>query len=147
MTRLNLGAGTKQRRGWVNVDRLKLPGIDTALDLDRPEPWPWDDGSVSAIEADNLFEHLREPVRFMLECHRILAPGGTLRIITPHMSSRASWDDPTHIRHCTEHSFDFWIPGTVHYQASNGLYGGVAFTAPKLEVRDGLIDVTLRKQP
>lgn len=148
MTRLNLGAGSKARRGWVNVDRVPLPGITTVYDLDTPYQWPWENGSVSAIEADNVFEHLAEPVKFMTECHRVLQPRGTLHILTPHFSSRASWDDPTHVRHCTPWSWDFWIPGTEHFEASNAAYGAVSYERVSIEARqDGMIDVTLRKPP
>jgi hypothetical protein len=147
VTRLCLGAGTKQRKGWVNVDRAPLPGIDVVLDLDRPpaNDWPWENGTVHAIEADNVFEHVMRPVWFMTESHRILRPGGSLRIITPHLSSQASWDDPTHVRHCTANSWDFWIPGTLHYIASNKTYGGVAYDKVSIDVNQGMIDVRLKK--
>lgn len=145
MTRLNLGCGLKLRKGWVNVDRMRLPGIDTVLDLDAAKAWPWENGSVSAIEADNVFEHVLQPVYFMTESHRILRGGGTLRILTPNFSCRDSWDDPTHVRHCTQWSWDFWIPGTVHFTASNKLYGGVSFDKVSIEDRKGMLDVKLRK--
>jgi SAM-dependent methyltransferase len=127
------------------VDRVKIPGIDTVLDLDAPFSWPWEAGSVSEIEAKDVFEHLHNPVHFMTECHRVLAPGGTLHIRTPHMSSPDSWDDPTHVRHLTERSFDYWIPGTVYFEHHNAAYGGVSFACPDLRIDRGTIDVTLKK--
>jgi SAM-dependent methyltransferase len=145
--KLNLGAGSRVLDGYVNVDQAQLPGIDLAFDLDMPVPWPWADASVTMIEAKDIFEHVRDPVHFMVQCHRILRPNGTLHIRTPHMSSPDSWTDPTHVRHCNEHSFDFWIPGNVHYETNNAGYGGVSFGLAGMEMDRGTIDVTLRKTP
>jgi SAM-dependent methyltransferase len=145
--RLNLGAGRRTLDGWVNVDRVPLPGISTVLDLDQPDPWPWPDGTADAIEADNVFEHVVRPVWFMTECHRVLVPGGRLHIKTPHYTSRDSWTDPTHLRHCSEDSFAFWVPGNIHYEVNNAGYGGVAFSCRKLAVVGGMIDVLLAKIP
>jgi len=145
MTRLCLGAGSVIRRNWVNVDQVKLPGIDVVLNLDAPVPWPWSDNSVAEIEAKDIFEHVHEPVWFMTECHRVLCPSGRLHIRTPHMSSPDSWTDPTHVRHCTEHSFDFWIPGNVHHDTNNAAYGRVSYALVHLALDNGTIDITLRK--
>lgn len=149
MTRLNLGAGSRIMGGWVNVDRVRLPGIDVVFDLDtKPldgRRWPWADGTVSAIEARDVFEHVHDPIWFMTECHRILKPGGVLHIRTPHINSPDSWTDPTHVRHCNEHSFDFWTPGNPHYAANNAAYGGVAYDLVNLVNDHDTIDITLRK--
>jgi hypothetical protein len=143
--KLNLGAGSQVRAGWINVDQVELPGIDMVLDLDGPFSWPWSSQTIQAIEAKDIFEHLHRPVWFVTECHRVLTSGGTLHIRTPHMSSPDSWTDPTHVRHCNEQSFDFWIPGTIHYQVNNRAYGGVAFERVSLEIDRGTIDIVLRK--
>ena len=36
--RLHLGCGRDIRAGWVNVDRLPLPGVAVVLDLEAPLP-------------------------------------------------------------------------------------------------------------
>lgn len=144
--RLNLGCGSVTREGWVNVDAVKLAGVDVVHDLDVA-PWPWEDGSVTRIEAKDIFEHVDRPVLFMTECHRVLRPGGVLHVRTPHYSCVDAFTDPTHKRQCTEQTFDFWIPGTVHYRVNNAGYGGVAFDRVDLHIdrQYGAIDVTLRK--
>lgn len=145
--KLNLGAGSKVIPGYINVDRAKLPTIDEVFDIDQAWcAWPWEPGSVDAIEAAHIFEHLHEPVHFMVQAHRVLKPGGRLHILTPHMSSMDSWTDPTHVRHCTEDSFAFWInDGNVHYLANNAAYGAVGYDLGELAVRGGVIDITLIK--
>lgn len=145
--RLNLGSGHSLFPGYTNVDRHPLPTVDVVTDLDLVD-WPWNDGSVERIEANNIFEHVHDPINFITECHRILQPGGHLHIRTPDISSPDSWTDPTHVRHCTPDSFSFWIAdGNPHYVASNAQYGGVAFTLTDLHMDRGQIDITLAKEP
>lgn len=77
--KLNLGAGSWKLTGWQNVD------YDT-VDLAR-FPWPWKDNTVSEILASHVLEHFTkaEGVLFLLQCWRILEPGGVLHIAVPDM--------------------------------------------------------------
>ena len=143
--KLNLGAGSVIRDGWVNVDIAPLPGVDVVWDLDVA-PWPWPDGAARAIEAKDIFEHLARPVQFMTEAHRVLRAGGQLHIRAPHWLSPDAWTDPTHRRAVTEHTWDFWIAnGNPHYEANNAAYGGVEFDLCRRLVDRGAVDITLRK--
>jgi ubiquinone/menaquinone biosynthesis C-methylase UbiE len=125
--KLNLGSGGRPLDGWVNVDVRQLPGVDVLADLDQP--WPWDDAAIEAIMAAHVFEHVSDPVLFMTEAHRVLAPGGQLTVLVPHYLSPDAFTDPTHKRYCTEHTMDYWIPGTPYHANSN--YGGVSFILVK----------------
>lgn len=145
--RLNLGAGTKVIPGYINVDRARLDTTDQVWDLDHDGPWPWDTSTIDRIEAAHIFEHVWFPIHFMTEAHRVLVPGGRLHLLTPDVSSMDSFTDPTHVRHCTIDSFAFWVPGNPHYDANNAAYGGVAFDAIEVAVRDRVIDITLAKIP
>lgn len=80
--RLHLGCGPNHLRGWVNVD-LVSTGADLAWDLSVRAPFA--DGSVAAIFHEHLLEHLPLPaaVSFLQECHRLLRPGGVLRVGVP----------------------------------------------------------------
>jgi predicted SAM-dependent methyltransferase len=142
--RLNLGAGGLLLPGYVNVDRMPGPGIEVVHDLDTA-PWPWPDESAERIDAKDVFEHLNEPVLFMTECWRILQIGGTLRIHTPHWRFQDAYTDPTHKRFPTEHTFDYWIPGTVLYEAHNRFYGGVTFEAVTGRMDGGSMDLLFAK--
>ena len=97
--RLNLGCGLDTGdSSYYHVDRLRLPGVDLVLDLDR-FPWPWQDNSVTEIAAKHLVEHLEHDVTyFMDECWRILKPGGSLYIETPNAGDDPdlTWADPSH---------------------------------------------------
>lgn len=61
MIRLNLGCGLQLRpvsEGWINVDRLDLPGVNTRLNLFK-YPWPvFETDSVDEVYASHLVEHI-----------------------------------------------------------------------------------------
>ena len=111
MSSLNVGAGCNPQPGMVNLDRVALPGVDVVHDLDV-FPWPFPDEHFDQVVAVQVFEHVEHPVGFMREAWRVLKPGGTLLIIVPHYLSENSHTDPTHRRHCTVHTWDYWIAGT-----------------------------------
>lgn len=117
--RLNLGCGQGISDEFVNVDIVPLPGVDIVADLD--EKWPWEDGTVEYVLASHVFEHVERPDHFMAEAFRVLEDGGVLDIRVPYWKHSNSFTDPTHKRHCTERTFDYWIPGTsLHTQLGAG---------------------------
>lgn len=108
--KLNLGCGSQLPSGWTNVDyalgariariplfralnkkiRLFRMDWDDAIvlhDLTRTFPWP--DNSVDVVYSSHTLEHMsREQGRaFLAECHRVLKPGGIIRIVVPDLSS------------------------------------------------------------
>lgn len=123
--RLNLGCGPETLDQWLNVDIVPGPGVDVVHDLDVT-PWPWKDNTAAEIAAVDVFEHIANPVGFMAEAHRVLEPGGRLMIQTSYWRSWTAFTDPTHKRFCTEHTFDYWIPGTLLFK-HNAFYGAVSF--------------------
>lgn len=111
-TRLNLGCGTDIRSGWVNLDSSPgIPGVDVVHDLDQL-PLPFADGTFEYILAQDVLEHLADPVATLRELHRILKPGGRLRIRVPHFTSRNNFIDPTHRTRFSIEWFDFFVTGT-----------------------------------
>jgi predicted SAM-dependent methyltransferase len=82
--RVNLGAGSSGREGWVNVDLFDLPGVNCVWDSRKRLPFA--DDSVEMIFSEHFVEHLdytEEIPYFMSECFRVLVPGGTVRIVVP----------------------------------------------------------------
>ncbi len=82
--KLQIGAGSSRKSGWLNTDIEKRDGLAF---LDATKPFPLPDGSVRAVFSEHVIEHLTfDEGRFMLkECHRVLAPGGRIRIATPNL--------------------------------------------------------------
>lgn len=76
---LHLGCGFNRLPGWLDTDIAPDYGV-TFLDVTQPFPVP--DNSFDLIFAEHLAEALApEALGEMLrECHRILRPGGTLRL-------------------------------------------------------------------
>lgn len=145
--RINLGAGSLPKDGWVNVDLAPLPGIDVVCDLEQT-PWPFEDDVAERVEAFDIYEHVYNWRGFMAECHRILKVGGVLHIHTAYYKNPNSFRDPDHKRFLHEDSFDYWVPGTY----LNGRYGpayagGRHFEKVRvaLDTPIGDLDVTLRK--
>ncbi len=83
---LNLGSGPRVIPGLVNVDFFGTPGIDFGADLRYPLRIP--DASIDGIFTEHTLEHLSygEADALLAECHRILGPGGTLRVVLPDLS-------------------------------------------------------------
>ena len=109
MTKINLGAGTDIRDGYINHDIAKLPGIDVVHDLNS-YPWPWEEGSVDEIVALDLLEHLDDFMSAMEEIHRVMTPGGRVIIKVPYWNSSFFHMDPTHKRGFHEVTFQFFDP-------------------------------------
>jgi predicted SAM-dependent methyltransferase len=142
--KLNLGCGKDIREGYINVDIVKGDGVDFAVDLDRPV-WPFATGNFDKILAYDVFEHVLRPVTFMTECFRLLVPGGLLHLRTPHYMAQHAYTDPTHVRFPTEHTWDYWIPGTILHDTHNAFYGGVSFERISMKIVQGQIFLTLRR--
>lgn len=146
--RLNLGSGSAPRQpGVVNVDIAALPEVDVVHDLDVT-PWPFDDASVKAVLAQDLFEHLADPIGFMTECHRVLESGGELVMKVPYFRHRDAFTDPTHKRFCTEYTWDYWIKGTALFDRHNAAYSRgryCAFALDRRMVVGGSIFIQLHK--
>jgi SAM-dependent methyltransferase len=141
--RLNLGAGALQPAGYVHVDIAPIPGVDVVHDLDVT-PWPWANNSAEEIIGKDIFEHVDNPIAFMTECHRVLQPGGLLRLQTPHWRSEMAFTDPTHRRFPTRFTWDYWIPDTALYRSHNAAYGGVSFIRVRIVAGEQIL-VELRK--
>jgi predicted SAM-dependent methyltransferase len=116
LEKLHLGCGLNTPGGWLNVDGswnarfAKHPFLKKILGFFKlvPEsvlsvPWsreiflhnlrkplPFSDNSFSAVYASHLLEHfyLNEAQNLLKECHRVLKPGGILRIMVPDLEER-----------------------------------------------------------
>lgn len=86
--KLNLGAGNKMIPGAVPLD---LPEWDADKDA-IPHP----DNSVGEIFAFHFLEHCARPVDVLLECQRVLKPGGVMNIVVPYYTSQMAAHDLDH---------------------------------------------------
>jgi SAM-dependent methyltransferase len=105
--KLNLGCGHDTRDGWVNLDSAALPGVDVVHDL-AVVPLPFENARFSEVLCQDVLEHV-DYVQVLRELHRVLRPGGTVRIRSPHFSSRAVYVDPTHRTGFSVDTFFFFV--------------------------------------
>jgi len=113
-TWLNIGCGLHPHEKMINHDRTKHHDfVDVAHDLNIL-PWPFDDNSFDFIQALAVFEHLDiDLVASLNECHRILKPGGRIRLKLPLQDGHNAYDDPTHRWFFTLKSLDQFCPETL----------------------------------
>jgi len=82
---VNVGCGEKYVRGMINIDgnifRKKDIWLDIALGL------PFLNDSIDGIYASRIIEHfnINNVRRLFSEFHRVLKPGGRIRIVVPSL--------------------------------------------------------------
>ena len=110
--KLNLGCGPSGLDGWLNYDWGALPllsklpflrrllikfrllpaGYDVAWPkiqlVDIRKRLPLADGNVDFIYCSQVLEHMErwEALHVLRECHRVLVPGGCLRVSVPDLA-------------------------------------------------------------
>lgn len=88
--RSRLATGALRMLGVLDPGNLSYIDYCRRNDInhaDATKRIPHADGSVSVIYSSHMLEHLdrAEARRFMQECHRVLEPGGILRIAVPDL--------------------------------------------------------------
>lgn len=124
--RLNLGSGTDRKEGFVNVDWNADNIPDVVHDL-NVFPYPFFDSEFDLIEADHVMAYLEQPLQVMVELHRILKPGGRVRMRVPHFSRSsalaAGW-----------HGFDVTFPLYFDPAFRKTAFFGVEFQLIKMRL-------------
>lgn len=107
-TILNLGCGNAIMPGAINIDKIKLPGVDLVFDLEK-FPYPFKDNTIDEVHLYFVLEHLDDHVKVIEEIFRILKRGGRAYIRVPHGSScYGQWGELTHKRGYGIGSFDIF---------------------------------------
>lgn len=106
---LDLGCGNNKRPGAIGVDFNERVAVDVIHNLNN-FPYPFEDTSFDEIYLDNTLEHLDDVVRVMEEVHRIVKPGGLVKVIVPYFRSPWASIDPTHKHFFTVDSFAYFDP-------------------------------------
>ena len=104
---LDVGCGIRKFPGSIGIDLNPASAADVICDLDR-FPYPFTDRSFERLRAIHVVEHLTDIIRTMEEFHRLVKPGGRIRIETPHYSDYSSFCDPTHKHHLNSFSFKYF---------------------------------------
>jgi ubiquinone/menaquinone biosynthesis C-methylase UbiE len=105
--KLNLGCGRNIKKGYVNLDIINLPGVDTVCDIEK-QALPFHDNYFDNILCDNVLEHIVNLENVLKEIHRVLKKDGIVEIKVPHFSSFCAYNDPTHKRFFGFFTFDYY---------------------------------------
>jgi len=114
LDKVNLGCGPNAPANWLNVDGSwnawfsNHPYLRTVLETvgvikpnlgaqwkvrplvhDLTKPLPLQANTISAIYASHVLEHLyhADAQRLLVECRRVLKPGGAIRLVVPDLRS------------------------------------------------------------
>lgn len=128
--KINLGCGRNIMKGYVNVDKVKLEGVDVVHNLDK-FPYPFKDNSVDEVYARYILEHLDDTIKVMEELHRICKPGARIFLFLPYFATCGAFIDPQHKRFFGFNSFDYFQKG---YRDYDGLYSKVNFKIHKRKI-------------
>ncbi|MCW5979799.1 MAG: class I SAM-dependent methyltransferase [Bryobacteraceae bacterium] len=104
---LDVGCGINKYPGAIGIDRNPAARADVICNLDR-FPYPFRDSAFDELHAVHVIEHLEDVVRTMEEFHRLVRPGGRIRVVTPHYTDFSSFCDPTHRWHLNTFSFRYF---------------------------------------
>lgn len=98
---LNLGSGPRGVASphWLNVDGFPDVNVQHLVDLSRPLPIP--DATIDGLFSEHVQEHftLDDGIALLKECHRVLTPGGCIRVIMPDAERviRTYLEDPAQL--------------------------------------------------
>jgi predicted SAM-dependent methyltransferase len=110
--RLHLGCGSTVVNGWVNIDKspsarvpapvravLRRVGVLNAdqanavfpegiVHADVRRGLAYADGTVGYVYSSHMIEHMArwQALALLRECHRVLRPGGVVRVVTPDLA-------------------------------------------------------------
>lgn len=128
--KINFGCGEKSYGDYVNIDKMKLPGVNLVWDLEKT-PLPFKTDSISEIKCEHILEHINNFMPLVDEMWRICKKGAVIYVYVPYFRYEAAYRDPTHVRFFTEHSFDYFQEGVKFSH-----YSRVRFKVRKVELRN-----------
>ena len=107
MKKLNLGCGKDIKKDWINLDSVKLKGVNLIHDINK-FPYPFKNNEFDEILCSHILEHVDDIIKTLRELHRITKNKGKIRIRSPHFSSGVGYWDLTHRRLFSYFSFDYF---------------------------------------
>jgi SAM-dependent methyltransferase len=153
LVKVQLGPGQRSYLdGWINVDaNMFTAKCDVWSDISRHLPFR--DESVDAIYSHHVIEHLPDLPAHFREMHRVMKPGGVIRVGGPngdsamreYLAGNAAWfsDFPDNrasiggrfenFIFCRQEHLTILTPSYLQEIASNAGFGNVRVVKPILE--------------
>ena len=140
-TVLDVGCGATKVKGSIGIDLIPLEGVDIVHNLEIL-PWPLDSNAFDKIIFSHSISHLSDLPATLVECNRLLKPGGIIEIVVPHYASDNFNTDPTHKLHIGTRSMLYFtknIDFGYRYFPDDKLfeliYSGISFREAKTSWR------------
>ncbi len=109
MKKLNLGCGKSPKKGYINLDSVKLSGVDIVHNLNK-YPWPFKNNELDYVFGTHILEHLENIIEPMEEIWRITKSGARVLLEVPIFPSIGVAADPTHKSFYTYQTFNYFRP-------------------------------------
>ncbi len=93
MIKLDLGCSYHKKEGFLGVDILSSKDVDVLADACF---LPFKESSIDEIYSQYALEHIIDNISVIKEIFRVSKPGIKIRLILPHSSCPAFYDDITH---------------------------------------------------
>lgn len=107
MKKLNLWCGEDIREWYINMDRIKLPWVDTVHDIEK-FPYPFNDDMFEEIYCAMVLEHTTNLTWIMEELIRISRTWCQIKLLLPYFTCTNFRADPTHVRLFNSNSFSWF---------------------------------------
>lgn len=75
-----------RRSGIDCISPHEVPATIDYRQQDIAQGLPWGDGLFDVVVAGEVIEHQIDTVNFLMECRRVLRPGGSLLLTTPNLA-------------------------------------------------------------
>ena len=105
---LDVGCGTNKTEGAIGLDNNPKTGADVLHDLGEL-PYPFADSEFDMAVSNHVAEHVPDLMAFIAELHRIVKPGGRIRLLAPHYTNPDWPNDPTHRNHINSYTFNVFV--------------------------------------
>lgn len=125
--KLDFGCGQAKAPGFVGMDIFASAEVDVVHDF-NVFPYPFRDDTFDEVRSVSSLEHVDDFIRTVVELHRIMKPGGLLRVLVPHYSGADAYRDPTHKTFFAWTTFDMFTGGGSYLTPYRGLYSIVRRT-------------------
>ncbi len=130
MKTLDVGCGILKYPGAIGLDRNPRSRADVLADLDH-FPYPFRDNSFDHVRAVHVIEHVSDVIHTIEEFARLVKPGGSIYIATPHYTDFSSFCDPTHKWHLNSYSLRYFGEDNAGF----GYYSDTKLKQTKVHLR------------
>jgi len=127
--KINLGCGKDIKKGFINVDKMKLPEVDVVCNIEGKK-LPFKTNSVEVVVLNHVLEHIQNLELLLKEIYRVCKSNARIYIRVPYFSHESAFSHYQHIRRFTWTTFDLFAPNHAEH-----FHTDIKFRVLKKELR------------